>query len=74
MYQLYYIKYYLKGKRLLNKFRLISKKEIEQYQFKKLKEIMEYSYKNVPYYNRLFSKNNFHPDNFKSLEDIKKIK
>lgn len=73
MYLLFCIRYYLRKKRLLNKFRLVSKKEVEQYQFKKLKEIFEYSYENVPYYNELFNKNNFHPDNFKSLEDIKKI-
>ena len=70
---LLYQKYYLRTKKLLKSKSFHFKKDIEQYHFNKLKKIIEYSYNNVPYYNELFSKINFHPDKFKSIQDIKRI-
>lgn len=70
---LLYQKYYRRTKRLLNSGKFHSREDIENYQFNKLKEIIEYSYRNVPYYYELFNKINFHPDKFKSIQDIKQI-
>lgn len=66
-------KYYRDAKKLLKKETFFTKEDINQLQFKKLREIIEYAYKNVPYYRDLFDKIGFHPENFKSIQDIKKI-
>jgi phenylacetate-CoA ligase len=58
---------------LLTNKNLISKEEIEEYQFSKLKAIIAYAYENVPYYKDLFTRIDFHPGDFKTLQDIKKI-
>lgn len=46
---------------------------INKFKFKKLKKMLIYSYHNIPYYNKIFKKNNFDPYSFKSFNDIKKI-
>ena len=70
---LLYHKYYRKTRRLLSKKNFVSIEDIIKYQFDRLKQIIEYSYRNVPYYRELFTNVNFHPDDFKSIEDIKRI-
>ena len=64
---------YRKTKKMLNSKNFVTKEQIEHYQYNKLKSIINYAFINVPYYKELFSKINFHPDDFKSIDDIKKI-
>lgn len=61
--------YFYKYKKNLKK----SKEEIKKYQFERLKKLLEHSYNTVPYYKRLFDKNNIKIDEINSLEDFKKI-
>jgi phenylacetate-CoA ligase len=68
-----YNQQYRQIKKLLRKKNRISREEIEVYQFTKLKSIIQYAAENVPYYKDLFNRIDFHPEDFKSLQDIKKI-
>src|SRR4030042_3638484 len=68
-----YYWYYREKRRQLTIENLKTKPEIEDYQFRELKKIIEYAYANVPYYTHMFKNNNFHPDDFRALEDIQKI-
>ena len=70
---LLYYRHYLKIRRQLRKVKLRTREEIDDYQFRELKKLIAYSFENVPYYTNLFKEIEFHPDDFKSLEDIKKI-
>ncbi len=47
--------------------------KLKEIQIRKLKQLVQYSYENVPYYHRLFKQNGVHPNDIKSLEDLKKI-
>lgn len=64
---------YRKTLNLLNSKFFFKKEDIEAYQFNKLKEIIGYAYKNVPYYQELFDKISFHPDQFMSMADFTRI-
>jgi phenylacetate-CoA ligase len=64
---------YRNAKSLLKKEVSCTKDEIEEYQFQKLRAIIEYACKNVPYYRDLFRNIGFQPEDFKSIQDIKKI-
>ena len=48
-----------------------SSQKIMGYQLAKVKELLQYSSENIPYYNKVFKKNNLSVSDFKSLEDIK---
>lgn len=49
-----------------------SREKIEAVQFKRLKETLERGSK-IPFYQRLWKKRDFHPDDVKSLDDMSKI-
>lgn len=70
---LLYQKYYRKTKILLSSNYFDTKEKIEEYQYNRLKSIIEYAYKNIPYYHELFEEIEFHPDQFKTIKDLKKI-
>lgn len=44
--------------------------EIELLQLNKTKSLLHHAYSNVPYYSRVFKATGFHPEDFKSLEDL----
>lgn len=46
---------------------------VERYQLLKLKSSIRYCYDNSPFYRGLFDKNNLHPKDIKSFEDMSKI-
>jgi len=50
-----------------------SKEEVEGYQFSSMKRLITHAYETVPYYHKLFNDVGFHPENFYSLRDLKKI-
>jgi len=68
-----YYRHYLKIKRLLENEDLNTKEKVSEYQFQKLKDLITYAYLNVPYYKKVFDQVEFHPNDFKSIQDIKKI-
>ncbi len=47
--------------------------EIKAYQTKQVKRLISYAYENVPFYRDRFGKIDLTPDNFRSLEDLKRI-
>lgn len=57
----------------LNKSQYLSEDELKDSQFKKLKELLNSCFANNRYYKSKFSAISFHPDDFKSLDDIKKL-
>ena len=50
-----------------------SEDEIKSYQEEKLQKLIQHSYDNVPYYTELLKNLKLTPEDFNSLEDIKKI-
>jgi len=57
----------------LKRSQYFPKEKLKEIQTRKLKQLLQYSYENVPYYHQLFKQNDVHPNNIKSLEDLKKI-
>lgn len=49
------------------------KEMLKEYQLYELKKLLNHCYKNVKYYKFLFDENGINPDNFHSLNDLKKI-
>lgn len=47
--------------------------EIKAFQSEKLKELIYYLAENSPYYKRIFKKNNIHPSEIESLDDLQKL-
>jgi phenylacetate-CoA ligase len=47
--------------------------ELEEIQLKKLKSMLRHAYDNVPYYHQLFDAAKFKPEDFKDLEDLRRI-
>jgi phenylacetate-CoA ligase len=47
--------------------------ELEKLQLKKLKKILSYSYEKVAFYRKYYDKHGVHPNDLKSLEDIRKF-
>jgi phenylacetate-coenzyme A ligase PaaK-like adenylate-forming protein len=47
--------------------------ELEKIQLKKLKKILAYSYEKVPFYRKYYDQHGVHPNDLKSLEDIRKF-
>lgn len=64
---------YRKFVKFLKKSQWWSKEQIENFQLQKLKKLVNHAYENVPYYNKLFDKIGFKPEDFKSLKDLEKI-
>jgi len=46
---------------------------LRQIQLRKARRIIRHTYVHVPYYRRLFEEAGFHPDDFKSLDDLRRI-
>ena len=57
----------------LEKSQWWSRAELDNYQNEKLRKLIRHAYGNVPYYRELFVKNNLHPDDIKTTEDLAKI-
>lgn len=51
----------------------LSAEYIGDIQWKKLKKLINHCYNHIPYYNKLFNKNNIKPDDIKTLKDLAKI-
>ncbi|XLS28468.1 phenylacetate--CoA ligase family protein [Flavobacteriaceae bacterium M23B6Z8] len=49
------------------------KKELYEYQLKKLKELVSFAYENSEFYKQKMLEVSFHPDDLKTLGDIKKL-
>ena len=64
---------YYKFRKYIRKSDYYSQEQLKALQFKHLKEIVAHSWRNIPGYKKLWEKGNFHPDQLKSLEDIKRI-
>jgi phenylacetate-CoA ligase len=39
----------------------------------RMRSVVYFAYHNIPFYNRYYTQNKFHPDDLKSYQDIKKI-
>jgi phenylacetate-CoA ligase len=55
------------------KLETMSMEELKKYQFAKTKETIENAYNNSSFYRDLYDKANVRPEDFKSLEDIRKF-
>jgi phenylacetate-CoA ligase len=55
------------------KMETMSPKDLKDYQFKKTKEILEKAYNNSSFYRNLFDQAKVLPDDFKTLDDIKRF-
>lgn len=51
----------------------MSSEAIENLQLRKIKQILNYSYKNIPYYQMLFDKYDFVPENFARFSDLESL-
>lgn len=59
---------------LLKRENYISDPEkIKMYQISMVRETLQYAYKHIPYYHELFDRIKFNADEFKSLNELKKI-
>ncbi len=67
------IRYYIEESRIIKKTEFLSAEELNKFQVKRIKELLIYARKNVPYYRELFKKTGFNPEDFKNIEDIRKI-
>ena len=47
--------------------------ELEKIQLKKLKKVLSYSYDKVPFYRKYYDQHGVHPNDLKSLEDIRRF-
>lgn len=54
----------------LEKTQWLKERDLQRLQFKRLKTLLIHAYENVPYYHDLFKEMNFHPLNFRSLQDL----
>jgi phenylacetate-CoA ligase len=57
----------------LEKSQWFSEEALQEYQLKRLKMILNHAYDKVPYYRTLFNELKLKPNDFKRLEDLKKI-
>ena len=46
---------------------------LKEQQLEKFREIIRFAYNNSKYYNKIYREAGFHPDDFKTFEDITKI-
>ena len=66
-------RHYLEIRNMLKKTEKYSQEEISGLQFQKLKYLIDYCWNNIPGYRNHWEKGDFHPDNLKTLDDIKLI-
>jgi phenylacetate-CoA ligase len=59
--------------KFLQKSEWWSENQHNEYQLKNIKELIKYSYENVPYYTRLFNRNNINPEHIQDFNDLRKI-
>lgn len=64
---------YKKNIQRIKNFENLSKEEINDWKYKKLSMVIKNAYENVPFYNDLYKKAGFHPDDFLCLNDLSKI-
>ena len=57
----------------LEKTQWWSYSEIEKLQLKRLKNLMKHAKDNVPFYNKMFKKFNFKPEDIKNINDLNKL-
>jgi phenylacetate-CoA ligase len=57
----------------LGKSQWWSKERLLEYQLKQLKTFLGHAYQNVPYYRKAWEAANFHPDDLKTLDDIRRL-
>jgi len=50
-----------------------SPEELSKFQIERLRRIIDIAYKNVPYYRKIFNEFGLVPDDFNTIEDLKKI-
>lgn len=69
----------IRNKKIFNNYKFLSQSQnwnierLKDYQLSKLKELLNYAYENSEYYKDNFIKNSFHPNNVKSLADLKNV-
>ncbi|HBZ02028.1 MAG TPA: CoF synthetase [candidate division Zixibacteria bacterium] len=59
--------------RFLNKSQYWTTEQLREYQFRQLQKLIRYSYHNIPFYREQWERVNFHPNDLKTLDDIKRI-
>ena len=63
----------LKLKRNFDKNEWLNLEALQNYQLQRLKIIIKHAFENIPYYQELFKKIGFTPEDLKNLADLKKI-
>lgn len=63
----------LKLRNTFNNNQWLREESLREYQFQRLRLILSHAYQNVPYYQKLFKKNNIIPRDIKTLKDLKNI-
>ena len=66
-------RHYREIRNMLKKTGKFSQEEFRNLQFQKLKYLIDYCWNNIPGYRNHWEKGDFHPDNLKTLDDIKTI-
>ena len=64
---------YISNIKELKHFEGLSESEIVKWKYNMLSKVIENAYYHSPFYSNLYKSNNFHPDEFRTLEDISKI-
>jgi len=64
---------YKKHTKILNHFENSDKQFQLDYMFNKTYETLQFAYENIPYYKKTFNQYDFKIENFKSLDDIKRV-
>lgn len=60
-------------KKFFSEIEALSRAEIKQLQLKRLREQVEYLGRKSPYYKRVFRENKITPEDFRSLDDLKRL-
>ena len=66
-------KYYINARQIIRQLDKMTEDDIRAYHYSRLRAIIEYSYQNIPYYNDLFDRIGFKPEDFRKPEDIRHI-
>ncbi len=64
---------YFQVRKLLKNTEHLSSGELKSFQYKKLKQIIDYAWENIIGYRELWGDKGFHPQKFKSLDDLNLI-
>ena len=73
VHSFYYWSRVLYQLRALRKNTWLSSTDLEKMQLKRLRSLLSYADQNVPFYHQRFKKAKFDPDDFKSIEDLRRI-